>query len=393
MKKMFILTFLFLSTISLFSQDKSDFKVTGYVFGDYFYKAGGDTNKTGGYKSQYYGNTLITPNQQYGKSFSGFQIRRLYLGVYYNLNDAFATTVLFEGNDKTFGGSQSSNLNKQGIYVKQAFVEWKNLVPNASLYLGLVPTPTFSTDEAILNYRSVEKTPGDARGLGNASDFGVTLKGKFDNDGMITYHATIGNGSGQGYETNKYKVFYGSIDCKPVKDLIVELYGDYAPSSNGVVDKNVTSLKAIAGYKIAGLSLGAEYFTQTKQNGTEVFSIATPKVIGYTDITTNVFSVFGHYALTSNLNVLARFDSYDPDTKATADAIDILTPEMTKKVTVKPFPSLYKEKFVTVGLDYAPTANVHIIPNIWSNSFSAKGTTPSKDADLVYRITYHFIFK
>ena len=353
---------------STFAQDKSDFKVTGYVFGDYFYKAGGDTLAKPGYKSQYWGNSSDKVTQ-YVKGFSAFQMRRVYLGFYYNLNPDFSTTVLFEGNDGSFAQFTSAGI-KQSVYVKQAFVEWKSLVPNASLYIGLVPTPTFGVDEAIWNYRSVEKTPGDARALGQASDFGVSLKGKFDDAGMVTYHATIGNGPGQAFENNKYKVFYGSIDVKPVKDLIVELYSDYAPASDGVKNINASTFKAIAGYKVAGLNLGAEFFSKTFRNSTLVSKVLQDKV-------STIFSVFGYYPVMNNLNLLARFDAYDPD-KNDADG---------------KYATAYKETFVTVGADYSPNANIHIIPNIWANSFSPKGTNLAKGTDLVYRITYHFIFK
>ena len=51
MKKLFTLVFLALTASSIFAQDKPAGKVHGYIFGDYFYKLGG--NETEVSSSQY----------------------------------------------------------------------------------------------------------------------------------------------------------------------------------------------------------------------------------------------------------------------------------------------------------------------------------------------------
>jgi len=65
----------------------------------------------------------------------------------------------------------------------------------------------------------------------------------------------------------------------------------------------------------------------------------------------------------------------------------------------------YKQNFITLGLDFMPTKNVHIMPNIWYNHYSTQlsdvlnnatnGNWADKakgDYDLVYRVTFYYIF-
>jgi hypothetical protein len=76
----------------------------------------------------------------------------------------------------------------------------------------------------------------------------------------------------------------------------------------------------------------------------------------------------------SDLNAYARFDLYNPDTKNGSSG--------------------FKENFITVGLDYMPTKNVHFMPNIWVNTFSNKASGgPNPDADVVGRLTFFYVYK
>ena len=83
------------------------------------------------------------------------------------------------------------------------------------------------------------------RGFGNASDLGVSARGKFDKAGNYGFGLMIGNGNGQKPEINKYKKYYGTLFAKPVKGLQMEVYGDYEPAAD---DKNKTTLRGFVGY-------------------------------------------------------------------------------------------------------------------------------------------------
>ena len=354
MKRIFIPIFtIFVLCSSIYSQNTTPVekggKVWGYVFGDYFFKASGDSS---GSSTQY---------GSYPNSFQGFEMRRAYLGYDYTFNDKFTSQILLEGNDKILTST------RLGLYIKTAFVEWKAF-EKVSFAIGLVPTPTFAwaLNEKAWNYRSVEKTIADMRGLGIASDLGVATRGRFDKAGNYGFAFMIGNGNGQKPEINKFKKYYGTLFAKPVKGLQMEVYADYEPAAD---DKNKTTLKGFVGYTYEKFNFGVEVVQQTQKN-------AGGKDIDAVPFGISSF-VWGNLLGMENrpvLNAFARFDMYNPDTKNDSTG--------------------YKENFITAGLDYMPIENIHFMPNVWVNSYKAKSTTGTeRKADVVARMTFFFVFK
>ena len=347
MKKLFTLVFLALTASSIFAQDKPAGKVHGYIFGDYFYKLGG--NETEVSSSQY---------SKVKKADQAFQFRRLYLYYDHTFSEKFAAQFLLEGNDGSLDGK-----DRYGIFVKTAYLEWKDVIPYASLGIGLYPTPTWSwgVSEKIWNYRSVEKTVTDFRKMGNSTDFGVALRGKFDAEGNYGYGFMIGNGSGTAAEKNKFKKYYGVLNAKPAKGFIVEAYADYEPAD---FDKDRTTLKGFAGYQTADITLGVEALQQIQKKSSKTGADQTPFAI----------ALFAWAPLTNGLNGFVRYDFYNPDTKVSNAG--------------------FNENFFTVGLDYMPIKDVHIMPNLWINTFSDKSPAGvNKDADVVARVTFYFVYK
>jgi hypothetical protein len=329
------------------AEDKPAGKVHGYVFGDYFYKFGGDSTGSG---SQY---------SSLKKAEQAFQFRRIYLYYDHSISEKFAAQFLLEANDKAFTDG------KHGVFVKTAYVEWKELIPLGSVALGMVPTPTWSwgVSEKVWNYRSIEKTITDFRGLGSASDIGIAVRGKFDEGGTVNYVAMIGNGSGQKPESNKYKKYYASLSVKPVKEIVVEGYVDFEPAAS---EKDKTTIKGFAAYQSEQITVGAEVVTQIQKNAGVAGADKTPFGL-------SVF-VWAPIPGSENLNAFARYDFHNPNTKISGAGLN--------------------EGFITAGLDYMPIKNVHLMPNVWVNTFSNKasgGTNP--DADVVGRMTFFYIYK
>jgi hypothetical protein len=174
-----------------FSQDNSGGYIHGLIVGDYFYKTSGDSQPLGG-ASQF--------SQPLPKDSSGFQIRRLQLFYDYTFSNEFSTRFQLEGNEKSLDPS-----GRLSLYMKTAYLEWKNLVPMSSLYIGLVPTPTWINVENQWGYRSIEKTITDFRGLGSLTDMGVHLRGTLFSEGSVGYSLMVGNGNAQRPENDKYK--------------------------------------------------------------------------------------------------------------------------------------------------------------------------------------------
>lgn len=353
MKKPFLLVCIILLFTSLvYSQEKTGGKLSGVVFGDYFFKVSGDSS---GFAGQY---------TSYPKSYQAFELRRVYLRYDHVISKDFSAQVTLESNDKTSIGG------KYGISVKTAFLEWKNLLPQASLYFGLSSTPTYSLSESVWSYRSIEKNIIDFRGLGSSVDIGVSAKGTFDKKNNYGYFVMIGNGTGQKFESNKYKKYYGSLYAKPVKGLTLEGYSDFEPNAG---DKNKITLKGFAGYQGSIFSIGVEAVQQTQKKAVSDSIDAVPFGIS-AFAWVNLMKKSIHPENQQILNAFARFDYFDPDTK-TDDAG-------------------FRENFITVGLDYMPVKDVHIMPNVWITMYSDKSTLKvKKDANVIARMTFYYIYK
>jgi hypothetical protein len=341
-----VLILLAASAPALLSQEPPSGKLSGLVFGDYFYKIQGDSTGAG---SQY---SSVKKDQQ------AFQFRRFYLFYDYTLSETFAAQFLLEGNDRALTDG------KHGIFLKTAYVEWKNILPLASLSFGLIPTPSWvAVTEKAWAYRAIEKTIADFHGLGVATDIGVGLRGKFSESSTLSYSVMIGNGGGQKPEVNKYKKYYGSLLYKPAADLLVEGYADFEPSAD---DRSITTLKGFAAYQTDGFTIGCEAVTQTQKKSGAAGADRSP--LGVAAFARAPFPG------SENLGWFARFDYYDPDTKITSGG--------------------FTERFITAGLDFTPAKNLHLMPNIWVNTFSDKsGQGLSQDADIVGRVTFFLVFK
>lgn len=322
--------------------------VHGYVFGDYFYKLGGNNQQAS--VSQY---------STSSKSYQAFELRRLYLYFDKNLSESFNAQFLLEGNEKIFesGGRHS-------VFIKSAYLQWKNIFGKSDLTFGIVPTPTWTWagSEKLWNYRAVEKTVTDFRGMGAANDIGVSLKGKLDDEGMFSYVAMIGNGNSSKPETNKYKKYYGTLIVKPIKEVVLDAYVDYEP---GQFDLNRTTLKGVAAYQDKNFTIGVEAVQQTRNKAGA----------GGTDVIPSALSLFGWLPIpgSENLRAFLRFDSFDPNTNESSKG--------------------YKESFVVFGVNYLVNDKFHLMPNVWINSFSPKDpSVPEKDSDVVLRMTFHYYF-
>ncbi|RPI18594.1 MAG: hypothetical protein EHM58_04600 [Ignavibacteriae bacterium] len=354
--------FLFLLSSNLTAQTTSGGKLSGLVFGDYFYKLSGDSsNFTGEFAP-------------YPKTYQAFTFRRIYLTYNHVINEKFSAQFQLESSEKIITST------RYGVFIKTAFLEWANIFKGSNLQIGLVPTATWALNEKFWNYRPIEKTLIDFRGLGGASDMGITLKGNFEKEGNYGYTAMIGNGNGQKPEFNKLKKYYASLFAKPVKGLTIEAYSDFEPFGDvpNVTDttlsvkRNKMTLRGFAGYQTERLAVGGEFVQQTQKN----FGA------GNTDVVPMGFSFYvwgnilkGNTKTGENmLNAFARFDMYDPNTKI--DSVG------------------FKENFLTAGLDYMPFKDVHFMPNVWFNSYTDKSSANiEKKADVVVRMTFFYVYK
>ncbi len=347
-------------------------KVWGYVFGDYYYKTHADSLSRG--KAQYAGKS--NP-----KDFNAFAFRRIYLGYDFNISEKFSTEFLL-----THEGDVTDGSGDRIVYIKAANLRWKNIFKNNDLVIGQLSTPLFAmTSEKVWSYRSIEKTVADMRGFGSSNDLGIALQGKLNDKGDYGYNLMIGNGTAQKIETDKYKKFYGEVYAKLMdQKLILDFSTDYEKSSSS---KSKATVKGFIAYTTNPITVGLEVVSQTQKNAA-VDSIngvnTSAKVVPF-----GLSAYVRGQIKKDKLNYFARFDTYNPDTKFDEKN---LYPKAT------PYPAnKYSENFITAGLDYTPVKNVHLMPNVWVDTYknklsSATGLAKS-DYDMTVRLTFYYIFK
>jgi hypothetical protein len=361
-------------------------KLWGYSFGDYYYKAHSDSLNRG------------ESNQYSGieKSRNAFQIRRIYLGYNYDITQKFSAELLLaaEDNITTNTGVTTGDLlsnNKLSIYIKLANLRWKNIWKGTDMVIGEVFTPAFPLlTEPTWGYRSIEKTIAD-RLRTPSYDLGVTLQGKFDPDkGNYGYNIMVGNGTGARPEGDKYKWFYGDVYAKFFNQrLIVDLYADYQRmnwSSSFHHSRNM--IKGFVAYTTPSFTAGVEALINYGKNDVVRMCGGTSDTLDA--VAMGVSTYVRGIIVKDKLGYFLRFDEFNPNTKY----------DNSNDATYKGFTVQYepndKGQFITGGVDFTPAKNVHFMPNIWYNSYTGQQANlkgrAQKDYDLVYRITFYYVF-
>ena len=364
-------------------------KLWGLAFGDFYYKAHTDTLNRGG-GNQYTG---IPKNK------NAFQIRRIYLGYTYDISKQFTADLVLAAEDntvQTINGTTTTSGdlltdNKLAFYIKQANIRWKNLWNGTDLIVGQAQTPAFSfSSEPLWSYRAIERTIVDIRRT-PSTDLGVALQGKFDpKTGNFGYNAMVANGTSSRPENDNLKWFYGDVYAKLFnKKVTVDVFADYQRLnwvSNWHHSRNM--IKGFVGYTTPELTVGVEGFINNLKEDNFALK-ADSTAVDTLSVKSTGFSVFVHgQIIKDKLRFFARYDAYNPNN-------DI---DNTQYISYKGNTPSYndpntKEQFITAGLDFTPTKNVHFMPNIWYNKYTNQGPKPLYNSyDLVYRITFYYVY-
>ena len=386
-------------------------RIWGYAFGDYAYKGHSDSLKRGG-SNQYSG----IPQTR-----TTFQFRRIYLGYDYNISKKFSAELLLAAEDNFPAGNPPSSAavsgdqlldNKLAFYVKLMNIRWKGIWKGTDLVVGQVATPAFPMiSEKLWNYRSIERTIADIRRT-PSYDMGVALQGVFDPATKnFGYDVMLANGSSAKPEGDNFKWLYGDVFAYFAdKKLVIDLYADYERLNwtptwhhsrqmvKGYIAYN-SSATAKGTDPGNGVTIGAEYFVNNLKN-----DLFAAKIAGGTDTLTNAangLSLYIHGDLVKGkLRFFARYDAYNPMSKInnsvynkyTANTGNYNDNSYSGAASTATGDQSYKQSFITAGLDFTPTKGVHFMPNIWYNHYATQLPTENGDYDLVYRLTFYYVF-
>lgn len=363
-KKLFLVTLILIASVKvLFCQEVvNKGRFSGYMFGDYFYNLTRDTGISS------------LPNVVNGgeRDLNGFQLRRVYFTYDYDISESFTTRFRLEADQV----ANTSN-NKIGVFVKDAYLQWKNIFKGSDLIFGIQPPPAYEISEGIWGNRFLEKTIMDVRGIVPSRDIALSLKGNLLSDGMLKYWLMIGDGSGNSPEVDKYKRFYVHLQLNPIKDLTATLYADLKARPNindpnstttppATLSNNELTYALFVGYKKKdAYTFGVESFLNQRQNG----------MITGSDIKDRIslgVSVFASYNFMKQLALVGRYDYYDPnvDSDVKGDS----------------------RNWFIFSLNVKPEDKVTISPNVLIETYESLPGGRTFKSSITPRITFFYIF-
>ena len=373
MKKLFLFTIIL--SICAIHLMTAQGKISGYMFGDYYYNIMRDNGSLSNSASG-----SVAPGTT---AMQAFQFRRIYFTYDNDISEQFTTRFRLEVDQ-----SANASNGKIGSFVKDAYLKWKNIFSGSDLIFGIQPPPAYEISEAAWSYRSLEKTIMDLRGIVDSRDMGLSLKGKITGDGMFNYWVMLGNGAGTAKpETDKYKRYYAHIQIKPTTNLQATLYIDYKDmpdilnsyTKSNVSNSAVTTALFIGYSEPFSYNIGVEAFIQSTSNALKDTAAKL-----YASKSTLGFSVFGSYNIIPELAIVARYDNFNPsaDNKG-KDPVAVTAAVANGNLS---------RNYVIAGLSWKVDKNVSIMPNLLYETYEAPVGQGNPDPSITARVILYYVF-
>ncbi len=238
---------------------------------------------------------------------NNFDVTRAYVNVLGALPNGVQTRITTDVDGRSAKATQLT------IRLKYAFVGWTPQGSSLTYKMGLFTTPWIDFEEAIWDYRMQGPTLFDRNGFFPSSDFGLGADGSWSKDAV---NMQVGVFDGEGYSGtpgDPGKDIEGRVSFRlastdqggRVGGLRLSGYGQVG-KENGGGSRN--RFIGELSYKSKALTLAAEY-----GSGQDSTGATTPSQ------TRTALGVYGVYNLpNSKAALVARYDSYDPNTDAAA---------------------------------------------------------------------------
>ena len=345
-----------------FAQEVGEGKFSGLMFGDYFYNILRDSTI----------NDLEDTGLMGIQDLQGFAFRRIYFTYDYTISEEFSTRFRLESQTLV---SVDNTLFL--TYIKDAYLNWKNIFKGSNFIFGIQPTPAFVITEDYWGYRSLEKTIMDLRRIVSSRDFGASLKGKLNSSGSIKYWLMYGNGITLDTEQDRFKRTYAQVDLQPSEEWRLTLYGDYRFKAdkeyadvNESFNNDALTTDIFLGYqKKDNFTIGAESFWQVTyndnfQDAESEFVISNRNALG--------ISLFGFYEFTEMIVGVGRYDYYDPNISGDYQGDS--------------------RNLFLLGLSFNLNEKVAVTPNFLLETYEQPENGVTIDPSLTGRITFYFQF-
>jgi len=215
-----------------------------------------------------------------------------------------------------------------GLKMKYAYLDFSNLLPikDSKLTIGLMKT-YFGTIYD-WDYTTIEKDPSDLYKFVSSTDYGLGISGYLPN-GFGTYAVCAYNG--EGYKNTGSKINYGInplVNLRLIPVTGVTIGGSYMLKTEGkseieeggemVDNPDREEYSQMAG--VGKFAFGPAYvLAQYLMKETDM-----PNMDDFEKFTETVISAMGVFKVNSKLDIVARYDIYDPDTDVDDDGKNLI---------------------------------------------------------------------
>jgi len=243
---------------------------------------------------------------------------------YFRINHYFTDDIKGRFNVDIFSDDDAND--GAGLKLKYAYLDFKNLLPiqDSKLTVGLLKT-YFGTIYS-WSYPTVAKDPSDMYDICSSTDYGFAVSGDMPSK-LGEYNLAMYNGEGYkktGGEVNKHPAFVGNARFNFMKNITV---GGSAYLANKVgTSEPYDEKQAFAGmghFTFGPVDVLAEYITHNYTDNNK----------SSTDITSSGFMVMPVIELTPYLDLVLRYDQWDPNTDADDDKRNLMVGGVNFKIS------------------------------------------------------------
>jgi len=228
---------------------------------------------------------------------------------YFRLEPKFNENIMGRFNLDFFSDDDNKVADGAGLKIKYAYLDFSNFIPfkDSKLTIGLMQTYFGTIYE--WSYPTIEGDPSDIYKFVSSTDFGLGFSGEIPN-GFGSYNLGVYNGEGYkkvGEDINTDMNYVVNLRINPINE--VTLGGSYMFRSENDVDaddrEEYNLMVGIGKFAFGNFTLLAEYLQKVK---------STPNVDDVDAVTTDVISILPVYKINDKIELLARYDIYDPNT-------------------------------------------------------------------------------
>lgn len=255
---------------------------------------------------------------------TGFNIKRMYLGVDHQFSPVYSATLLMDAanvvgqtNFQNFVPG-TANLVGKGFFIKNAYLQAK-LDPALIIRAGAAPTPWIPYVENQEGFRYIDNLTVDRLGYGSTADWGVHVLGDLAG-GLISYQVSAVDGGGfRNVKVTKYVDLEGRVSAQ-YKGAWAAIGGYTGKRAAGVETltgaafpntfRTAKRADVGAGYKTALFNIGGEAWYAKNWNNVAVNPInpVTLAPIAYSQDSARGYSVFGNLNFAPKWAVFGRYD-------------------------------------------------------------------------------------